>query len=308
MSLSIETAEPGVAALIDPAPLVQRTRNWTRWAGMVFSFALLGVVIWNLRDTDVKHLVRQIPVSPVFWLAFAGYYLAGPLSEMVIYKRLWNLPNSALTQLLGKQVSNELLLGYSGEVYFYAWAKRHAQITTAPFGAIKDVAILSAMMGNAFTLLMVLLTAPSFGALKLGVSAHSFIASAIFVLVTSLVVTVLRNRLFSLPRKELQRVAVIHSVRIVVMILLAAVMWHDIMPSVLLGWWLLLGTVRQLVSRLPFVPNKDVVFAGVAAFMVGSDSQIVDAVTLLASLIMAAHLVVGAGIGLRGLIEERARA
>ena len=35
-----------------------------------------------------------------------------------------------------------------------------------------------------------------------------------------------------------------------------------------------LGTVRQLVSRLPFLPNKDIVFAGIATFLIGSDTWI----------------------------------
>ena len=50
--------------------------------------------------------------------------------------------------------------------------------------------------------------------------------------------------------------------RIAATIGLSALLWHLILPSVALGWWLLLATLRQLVSRLPLVPNKDVVFDG----------------------------------------------
>ena len=69
-------------------------------------------------------------------------------------------------------------------------------------------------------------------------------------------------------------------------------------------WWLLLGTLRQLVSRLPFLPNKDVVFAGIAAFLIGRDSEIVSAMALMASLILAAHLFVGILLGITGLLRE----
>lgn len=41
--------------------------------------------------------------------------------------------------LLRKLVSNELLLGYLGEAQFYAWARSRTNMTTAPFGAIKDI-------------------------------------------------------------------------------------------------------------------------------------------------------------------------
>ena len=293
------------ARLIDPAPLVPDTRNWTRWVGPAFSVMFLAVVLYQLRTMDFRALFHLIPTSPIFWAAFAIYYLAGPLSEQVIFARLWKLPWSAFPELLRKQVSNEILVSYLGELYFYAWAKRHMRMTTAPFGAIKDVAILSAMMGNVFTLLMLLLSAPLFGQLNLPISTHTFIGSALFITATSFAVTFFRKRLFSLPRRELFYVAMLHVVRIVVMMLLAAVMWHRMVPSVELWWWLLLATLNQLVSRLPFVPNKDVVFAGLAAFLVGPENQIAEAVTLLASLKLVTHLAVGGALGLSGLINNR---
>jgi len=84
-------------------------------------------------------------------------------------------------------------------------------------------------------------------------------------------------------------------------------MWHLLLPSVALSWWLILSTARQLLSRLPFMPNKDVVFVGLAVFLVGSDQQIVAAMTLMATLILAAHLVVGALLALSALAHgERA--
>lgn len=293
------------APVFDPAPLVAGTRNWTKWAGRAFSLMFLAAVAWYLSHMDLHALVRLIPTSPIFWAAFVLYYLAGPLSEQVIFARLWHLPWSGFPALLRKQVSNELLASYLGELYFYAWAKRHTQITTAPFGAIKDVAILSAMMGNVFTLLMLVLAAPLIGQLGLPISPHKFVGSALFIVGTSLAVTLLRKRLFSLPRPELAYVAGLHVIRIVVMMLLAAVMWHRMVPSVELWWWLLLATLNQLVSRLPFVPNKELLFAGLAAFLVGPENQIAEAVTLLASLKVGAHLLVGAVLGLTGLINDR---
>lgn len=75
--------------------------------------------------------------------------------------------------------------------------------------------------------------------------------------------------------------------------------------SVDLSMWIILGTIRQLLSRLPLLPNKDVVFAGVAAFLIGRDSDIVSAMALMATLILAAHLVVGLLLGMNGLIKDR---
>ena len=51
------------------------------------------------------------------------------------YRKLWGLPFSGIAALLRKMVSNELLLGYLGEVQFYAWARSRLNMATAPFGA-----------------------------------------------------------------------------------------------------------------------------------------------------------------------------
>ena len=96
----------------------------------------------------------------------------------------------------------------------------------------------------------------------------------------------------------------IHLLRIIATTVLAAMMWHMLLPGIPLSWWILLGTLRQLVSRLPFLPNKDVVFAGMAAFLIGRDSEIVSAMALMASLILAAHLLVGMALGVTGLMKE----
>lgn len=299
--------EPPISELglmIDPEPLVRAGRNSTKWAGLLVSVLILGAVAYQFRRFDVRSLEGLLPSSPLFWIAFVAYYFASPLSEWVIFRRIWGLPVHGFAALLRKLVSNEILLGYLGEVYFYTWARRHTDITTAPFGAVKDVAILSALTGNIFTLLMVIISVPLFGSLHLGEHTKAFVDSIIAVLVLSGAMLLFRNRLFTLPRRELWFVTALHCVRIVVMMLLAAVLWHMVLPAVALSWWLLLGTLRQLISRLPLVPNKDVVFAGAAAFLVGPDVQIAEAIALFSTLILGAHLMVGAFVSLSDLAGE----
>lgn len=286
-----------MGASIDPTPLIRKNKNWPLIVGPLISFAILVAAIYQLRNVDFATLWTLLPAGVGFWLLFGVYYFSAPLSEFAIFRRLWTLPASGFPALLGKLVSNEILLGYLGEVYFYTWARRNASITNAPFGAIKDVSILSALTGNLFTLILVVLAAPLLGELHLHFSATAFIWSTVFVLGTSMVLLLFRNRLFTLPPRELWIVSGIHIFRIVAKTTLAAAMWHIMLPAVPLGWWLLLAALRQLLSRLPFLPNKDVVFAGLAAFFVGQDTQIVDAMTLMASLTLAAHLCVGMCVG-----------
>ncbi|HKT75109.1 MAG TPA: hypothetical protein VJQ78_00135 [Sphingobium sp.] len=295
---------PREAPTIDPAPLIQSGRNWTRWTGPLVSALILVVALAQFRDLDPRSLWALMPGAPLFWLIFGLNYLAGPFAEWVIFRRLWSIPAEGFLALLRKLVSNEILLGYLGEVYFYAWARRNSRITTAPFGAIKDVTILSALVGNVVTLLMVALAFPLLGAVDAGINRWEVGGSILFVLLTSMVTMLLRRRLFTLPRGELWIVAAIHFLRVVGKIILSAVMWHLLLPVVALSWWILLGTLRQLISRLPFLPNKDVVFAGMAAFLIGRDSEIVAAMALMASLTLAAHLLLGIVLGASELLRE----
>ncbi len=290
--------------VIDPAPLIRSGRNWTRWAGPIVSLLILVVALDQFRGLDFGHLWTLMPTGIAFWASFLLYYTAAPVSEWLIFRRLWNIPLEGFGALLRKLVSNEILLGYMGEVYFYAWARRNAQITTAPFGALKDVTILSALAGNVVTLAMVAFAFPVFDALDIGAGRWDIIGSVLFVLGTSLVAMLLGKRLFTLPRAELWRVTAIHLARIVATTVLAAAMWHMLLPSVDLSWWLLLGTLRQLVSRLPFLPNKDVVFAGMTAFLIGPGNAIASVMALMASLILAAHLLVGIVLGVMELTRE----
>ena len=111
---------------------------------------------------------------------------------------------------------------------------------------------------------------------------------------TSALIVVFRGRLFTLPHREILFVSTVHSVRVAVKAVLAALLWSLILPGVPMSVWLALATARLLLSRLPFLPNKDLVFAGLAAVLVGSQTDIVAAVALMASLVLAAHLAVGA--------------
>jgi hypothetical protein len=61
-------------------------------------------------------------------------------------------------------------------------------------------------------------------------------------------------------------------------------------------WWLLLSALRLLLSRLPLLPNKDIVFAGLAVFLIGHDVQIGALMTMMASLILGTHILVGLGL------------
>jgi hypothetical protein len=281
---------------IVPAPLAHSDRGWTWWAGAAFSVAILVAVLWQVRSVSITDMIALVPRTPGFWLAFLAAYFSAPLMDWLIFRRLWKIPADGFAALLRKLIGNELLLGYIGEVYFYTWARRRTGMTTAPFGAIKDVAILSALMGNVVTLAMLVLAAPLLSTMRFGIDAETFIASIAVVLVTSSAMLLFRRKLFSLPAPELRFVSGMHLVRIGLTTGFNALAWHLVLPEVGMQWWLLLSALRLLLSRLPLLPNKDIVFAGLAVFLIGHDVQIGALMTMMASLILGTHILVGLGL------------
>jgi len=282
-------------APFDP-PLLEAGNAALRWLGPLISLGIFGAVLYQLRHLDIDAVAAILPRSPLFWLAFAAYYLATPVFDFLIFRRLWGLPAAGFGALTRKFVGNEILMGYIGEVHFYSWARSRLKMVAAPFGAVKDVAILSAVMGNVVTLAVLAAAYPFLGALHIGVAPKTLVAAVAITLSSSLALLVLRGRVLTLGRRDLAFVAAAQLLRVMVTALLPALLWHLAMPQIAIGWWILLAAIRLLLSRLPLLPNKDLVFAGVSVLLIGRTVGIEDLMTMMASLILATHLIVGAGL------------
>lgn len=280
-----------------------RKLTWGRALTMALSVLVLAAAVWQARSLDLADITALVPTSPLFWAVFAISYLAGPASEWLIFRKLWGVTASAMGALVRKLIYNELLLGYLGEVYFYTWARRKLPMAATPFGAVKDVAIMSAVAGNVMTLALIALAYPYLALLPLAEYGDDIAWSLAFVVGISLVPFLLRRQIFSLERRELWLVFGIHVARIVATTLLSALLWALVLPNVQIGWWLVLSAIRLLVSRLPFVPNKDVVFAGIAVLALGQDVEIAALMAMMAALILTTHLALALIFGLYDLVK-----
>jgi len=291
-----------------PAPDAKLPKSTIqRFAGLfsaAISFSMLAMVVYEVGRLDWHRVLGLVPRAPMFWVVFAVAYLTGPLTEWVIYRRLWGLPVSGIAALLRKLVSNELLLGYLGEVQFYAWARGKLKMVAAPFGAIKDVTILSALTGNLITLAMLGFAWPLVASGRLGVETRKVFMSLAVVLITSFLILLFRQKLFSLPRRELWLISALQVMRTLVYVVLSAMMWHYILPDVDVGLWLVLATLRMLISRLPFIPNKDVVFVGIAVFLLGRDAQVSDLMAMMTGVLIMTHILVGTVFGTSDLLSS----
>ena len=294
------------AAAVQDASARPAARGLFGLAGVVLSAVVVFAAAFAYRDLRLDTIGAMLPRTPLFWSVYTVFFFSGSLLEWVIFRRLWNIPFlSGLAALLRKQVSNELVLGYLGEAQFYAWARARGSMIAAPFGAVKDVAILSALTGNGITLVMLLLAWPLISAGQLGMPTQKVFLSLGVVLLTSCAILVFRKKLFSLDRRELWFITVIHIARTVLFIVLSALLWHLVLGQVSLGLWVVLATLRMLVSRLPLLPNKDIAFAGIAVFLLGHDLEVAALMTLFAVLALASNVLAGVVSGLAGLVESR---
>lgn len=282
------------AAEFDPASLTEdKSSRIASIVGLILTIATVAMIIVAADQLSLETIMAMLPTQPLFWIAFALLYMLIPLSEWFIFHRLWGIPASGIVALTRKYVANEIVLGYLGEAKFYTWARQHVRLETAPFGAIKDVAILSTMVGNLVTLALLIAAWPLLKSSEIGLDLRSTVLSLSVVLGSSIVILVLRRKLFSLPRSELQFISLVHLARVVGSLLLTAYVWHLALPGVDSTAWLLLATLRMLVTRLPLIANKDLVFATLALFTLGNVPQLAPMLAMIAGLILATHIVVG---------------
>ncbi|MBM3926839.1 MAG: hypothetical protein FJ335_00020 [Sphingomonadales bacterium] len=295
----------GAAATDDVAALVPIDRIRSRWpvviAGVLTLLMIAGLAR-ELLDGGVQALWRHVPASPAFYIAFAVLYMAAPTFDWIIFRRLWGLPAAGLVALVKKRIANEVVVGYSGDAYFYVWARARMKMVAAPFGAVKDVTILSAVAGNLITLAMVVVSLPIARGLMSPDMFKMVAGSAAVTLAISLPFLIFSRRVFSLPRRMLWWIFNMHCLRLAVGSLMIAVAWAFAMPDVSLGVWLFLAAARLLVSRLPLVPNKDLLFANFAILLIGQGEALSDLMAFTAALTLVIHVVLIGVFGLYSLL------
>lgn len=295
---------PGAPDLAGLEPVEKIKRRWPMILGGALTLLMIVALGRELFGSGLSGLKQTLPVNPLFYVAFLLYYIGPPTFDYVIFRRLWQIPLSGLAALHKKRISNEVLLGYSGEAYFYAWARQRTQMVAAPFGAVKDVMILSAIAGNAITLLVMAVALPLFIGVLTPPYQRAALGSVGILFAMSLPFLIFSKRVFSLPRRELFWVFGVHCVRILTGSLLIAAAWHFAMPEVSIGVWLLMAAGRLLVWRLPLVPNKELAFSFIAGIIIGQGQALTELMALIAALTLLVHVALIGGFSVQALLTR----
>jgi len=295
-------AAPDLAGL---EPVEKIRKRWPLVLGGALTILMIGGLLHELFGAGLAALSHTVPKNPLFYLAFGLYYLGPPTFDYVIFRKLWKIPPSGMIALHKKRISNEVLFGYSGEAYFYAWARQRTQMVAAPFGAVKDVMILSAVAGNAVTLGMIALALPFGFGLLTPVQLRTLLGSIAVIFGMSLPFLIFSKRVFSLPRKDLWWVFGVHCARLLCGSIFIAFAWHFAMPDTSVLMWLFLAVGRLLASRLPLVPNKDLLFANFAIMLIGQGDALSELMAFTAALTLLMHVVLIGGFSAQALLKGR---
>lgn len=247
-----------------------RERQDVQLALKVMRYALfagvVGYLIYRLTNVGWGEVLQNLPESPWFYFFFVLRFLALPVSELAIYEIMWQTPLLRhFFVFIRKRVYNFAVMGYSGEAFLTLWARRRLNLSDKKIiVGVKDNNLLSAFASNSATVILIFFLATTDG-LRLALEAFpgaGILFALAFLSATTLAVLVMifRRRLIALPPKIMPVLLSVHAIRQILIIGLHAAMYAAALPGAPLQAWLVFIAMQLVLSRIPFLPNQDVVY------------------------------------------------
>ena len=266
-----ERVSDGVQALRDrlsafsESPRGLLLRKWARW------LFLAGIAAHLLREFSAigwGELAASLPTAWGFYAIFLVLYFTLPVTESLIYRLCWGTPlGRSFLAFVKKRVYNKDFVGYSGEAYLFAWARKRVAIPDRQvFGVIKDNVVLSGFASTLFAASLLALFVAVGDIEVVGLSrersgVYAAVGAAALLLISGLGLR-FRTRLFTLPARMLGLVFALHYGRLAAMNVLQVVQWDLVIPDV--GWqgWFVFLAAQVVISKLPLLPSRDLIFLG----------------------------------------------
>ena len=277
-----------------------------RWGVPILLLAYLGYCLTRLGWTQVW---KARPGGLLFYAAVLLQFYIQPLADLVIYRRLLGVGRAlSLFVLLRKRYVNTLL-DYSGEVYFFFWAKKNLESKKGILvHAVKDTNVLSASAGLVMVWLALLAVVVG-GSVRLPALAHNglwtFLGLGSLPLVLFLALFFGGRRVTALSRRDILVTFAIQIARSIAQLVAEFTVWwlSGALPSAALCVQFV--ALRVVVTRLPLVPNKELVFIGVGIAAAGFLDVSAPKVAAVLVLMTAANLIQNlALVGLPWLFEQ----
>ncbi|MFU8812243.1 MAG: hypothetical protein ACNA78_04695 [Balneolaceae bacterium] len=215
----------------------------------------------------------SLPTQPLFYIIAAILYFQLPFFEVIIYRITWafNAVKSIPVFLL-KSIYNKDVVGYSGEVYFFLWAQKNVPYEKMDIArVIKDNNIISSVASTlvAFGLVSVFFFTGQIRLLNdlFDGSANAIWGGVFLVVLIVFLVVAFRKKMIFMPLRSAYKIFVIHMLRLIAVLFLIVYMYYIVIPETPLYVWFTLLSVEIILSRIPLLPNRDLIYVGLSIGM-----------------------------------------
>ena len=263
--------------------------------------ALLVIIGRRLTELGWGEIWTARPGNPGFYVLLVLQFFLQPFGDYLVYRNLWGRANTPpMAVILRKRLLNTFMLDYSGEAFFFFWAQARLKLKPGLLvHGIKDSNLLSGGAGLVMVYLM-LLALLAVGGLNIPSSLNSqgwlygLAGSVPLVLCVALVLG--HRKLTDLSRGQIAATFAIHFGRAALVLAVEFGLWElsGALPSAVAC--LQFVALRLVVTRLPLVPNKDLIFVGAGMAAAGMTSVAVTPVATVLVILAAADLILAASV------------
>lgn len=244
-----------------------RVLRWGFIAGMVM------LLLQQLQTIGWHQIAVSLPRTPWFYLLFLLAYLQLTVVEAVLYRHLLGLKIwQSLPALFRKRLLNNDVVNYSGEVYFYLWAKDRVTVPESRvWRVMKDNALTTAIAGflAATTLLLGGLLTRQLVLPTVFESTHQAYTILGIVLVVILLGLRFRKSLFTVSGRTMWAMLGLHFGRLLLVYVVRILQWWVVWPQAPLSVWATMLAVITITNRLPLLPAKNLLSMGAILGMSG---------------------------------------
>ena len=299
--------ESGLLERLQSHPATRRGLQLLRWGVPLILLVIIGR---RLTELGWREIWAARPASLIFYLLLVVQFLIQPTGDYFVYRSLWGAGNAPpMKVILRKRVMNTFMLDYSGELFLFLWAQQALKLKSGMLiHGIKDSNILSAGAGLAMVYLMTLLLLASGGLqIPAGISAHGWLyllTGSVPLILCSLLVLG-RRKLTELTTGQIAGTFLIHFFRSLLVLGVEFWLWQfsGALPTAVAS--LQFVALRLVVTRLPLVPNKDLIFVGAGIAAAGMAKVSVTPVATVLLILAAADLILAVTFaGVPWLVEQ----
>lgn len=299
--------ESGMVARLAASRAGRAAVQLLRWG---IPAVLLVIIGRRLTELGWREIWIVRPANPGFYVLLVLQFFLQPFGDYLVYRNLWGQENTPpMAVILRKRLLNTFMLDYSGEAFFFFWAQARLKLKSGLLvHSIKDSNLLSGGAGLAMVYLM-LLALLAAGGLKIppAFNAHGWlyvvVGSVPLILCAALVLG--HRKLTSLSRTQIATTFAIHFSRAALVLAVEFGLWElsGALPSAVAC--LQFVALRLVVTRVPLVPNKDLIFVGAGMAAAGMTHVSVTPVATVLVILAAADLILAATVATSAWLLDR---